>query len=167
DKSYAIGSVSMAKVCRKLTNKCSSKFDPESSNSTNNSDTTKGVVTSSSTQASSIDDNSNNANSTTTTTTKATTMTTANVNKSCSISYADRKIGDVNCDGKVDDTDAAMILQHCRFKTIKITNEETLSVMDTNQDGKIDDTDAAGVLQFARFKTISRICNSKGKCYSR
>ena len=175
DKSYAIGSVSMAKVCRNLTDKCGSELTAEDSGS---STITKGSVTSSSETTTETtepdkditdptDPDGDNINSTTTTTTKATTMTTANVNKSCSISYVDRKIGDVNCDGKVDDTDATMILQHCRFKTIKITNEETLSVMDTNKDGKIDDTDAAGVLQFARFKTISRICNSKGKCYSR
>ena len=56
-----------------------------------------------------------------------------------------------------------MILQHFRFKTINIKNEDTLSIMDTNKDGKIDDTDAAMILQFSRFKTIHALCN-KNKC---
>ena len=189
DKSYAIGSVSMAKVCRKLTNKCSSKFDPESSNSTNNSDTTKGVVTSSSTQASSIDDNSTgitttNASNSDNNSNNANSTTTTNVNKSCSISYVDRKIGDIDCDGKVSDKDRTLLFRHAFNLYLKetnntkikiseraiITNSDTLKIANTNgdtmNDTKVDQSDYIKLGYFIAGK-VSKICNNNGKCYSR
>ena len=180
DKSYAIGSVSMAKVCRKVTDKCSSKFDPESSNSTNNSDTTKGVVTSSSTQASSSDDNStgvtttdasNSGNSssdnTNSTTTTKTSTTPSGENKACPFNYNDRKIGDVNCDGKVTNSDVVRLNYHIvGLKPISSQDLDTFKVSDTNGDGKVTNSDVVKLNYFVVGRE-NKLCNSYGKCYSR
>ena len=174
DKSYAIGSVSMAKVCRKLTNKCSSKFDPESSNSTNNSDTTKGVVTSSSSETTTettqettepdditdpTDPDGDNTNSTTTTTTNA---TTTKVEGTCPINYEDRKIGDIDCNGKVTNSDVAYLYNYIRGR-FKFSNADTIKIADVDGNGRISISDVA-YLHLYDLGKIKKICNSYGKC---
>ena len=179
EKSYAIGSVSMAKVCRKLTNKCSSKFDPESSNSTNNSDTTKGVVTSSSSETTTetteevtepdditdpTDPDGDNTNSTTT---KTTTTTPSGENKTCPFNYNDRKIGDVNCDEKVTNSDVVRLNYHIvGLKPISSQDLDTFKVSDTNGDGKVTNSDVVKLNYFVVGRE-NKLCNSYGKCYSR
>ncbi len=56
-------------------------------------------------------------------------------------------IGDVNGDGKVDTTDARMILQHAVGKVM--LDEAHLLPADVNTDGAVDTTDARLVLQYA------------------
>ncbi|MCI5733315.1 MAG: peptidoglycan DD-metalloendopeptidase family protein, partial [Tenericutes bacterium] len=121
DRSYAIGSVSMAKVCRKLTDKCGSELTTEDSGP---STITKGSVTSSSSETTTetteevtepdditdpTDPDGDNTNSTTT---KTTTTTPSGENKTCPFNYNDRKIGDVNCDEKVTNSDVVRLNYH-------------------------------------------------------
>ena len=54
--------------------------------------------------------------------------------------------GDINRDGKIDSTDARMVLQF-EVKLITLTaSQQTLA--DVNRDGKIDSTDARMILQY-------------------
>ena len=193
DRSYAIGSVSMAKVCRKLTDKCGSELTTEDSGS---STITKGSVTSSSSETTTetttetteevtepdditdpTDPDGDNTNSTT-------TKVTANVNKSCLISYVDRKIGDIDCDGKVSDKDRTLLFRHAFNLYLKetnntkikiseraiITNSDTLKIANTNgdtmNDTKVDQSDYIKLGYFIAGK-VSKICNNNGKCYSK
>lgn len=55
--------------------------------------------------------------------------------------------GDVNGDGKVDTTDARLVLQHAVGKSL--LKEEEQMIADVNGDGRVDTTDARLILQYA------------------
>lgn len=61
--------------------------------------------------------------------------------------YAEREIGDVNGDGKVDTSDARIVLEAAVGKTV--LNDAQRMAADVNGDGKADTTDARLILQEA------------------
>jgi len=61
-------------------------------------------------------------------------------------------LGDVDNNGKVDSTDARLVLQ---YAVKKITSLPALDAADVNGDGKADSTDARLILQYSVKKITS------------
>ena len=91
-----------------------------------------------------------------------TTTTTKSNDGTCSIPLDNRKPGDVNCDGKVSETDATLILMHRSGKII-ITDKNLVEANDLNEDKNVSETDATIILRYRSGK-IGKICNNYGKC---
>ncbi len=87
------------------------------------------------------------------------------VNTTCSISLEDRKVGDVNCDGKVTNTDDALLYNYIRAR-VKFSSTDTLEIADVDGNGRISISDVA-YLHLFDLGRIKKICNSNNKCYSK
>ena len=107
-----------------------------------------------------------------------------NTNNTCNISLEDRKIGDIDCDGKVSDKDRTLLFRHAfnlylketnntKIKILEsaiITDNNTLSIANTNGDtiknNVVNQSDYIRLGYFIAGK-IPKICNSNNKCYSK
>ena len=88
-----------------------------------------------------------------------------NTNNTCNISLEERKIGDVNCDRKVTNTDDALLYNYIRGR-VKFGNEDTLEIADVDGNERISISDVA-YLHLFDLGRIKKMCNSKNKCYSK
>ena len=68
--------------------------------------------------------------------------------------YAPYVLGDVNSDGKIDTSDALLVLQYAAEK-VELTDTQKLSADVAVQKGKIDTSDALRILQYAAEKISS------------
>lgn len=68
--------------------------------------------------------------------------------------YAPYVLGDVNSDGKIDTSDALLVLQYAAEK-VELTDTQKLSADVAEQKGKIDTSDALRILQYAAEKISS------------
>lgn len=68
--------------------------------------------------------------------------------------YAPYVLGDVNSDGKIDTSDALLVLQYAAEK-VELTDTQKLSADVAAQKGKIDTSDALRILQYAAEKISS------------
>ena len=68
--------------------------------------------------------------------------------------YAPYVLGDVNSDGKIDTSDALLVLQYAAEK-VQLTDTQKLSADVAVQKGKIDTSDALRILQYAAEKISS------------
>lgn len=91
----------------------------------------------------------------------------------CKISSSSRKIGDINCDDKVDTVDLWYVYRHWfyslvaeeKYKKYVITDKTTLEFADVTADGKVNSADYYRLILYTMKQTNS-LCN-KTRCYKR
>ena len=74
-------------------------------------------------------------------------LSNAVLNFKVSTSGSSAALGDINADGKINSSDALMVLQHAVGQRTLTGNAKTAA--DVNKDGIINSTDALKILQFA------------------